>query len=447
MGDLVYGSTTSDFTSSGKNIYERELSLAIDVGAGLLSNGASVSRVECAIDHICLAYGVSEVNVFAVPTMIIASIKLYDGTEFSQMKRISHISNNLLLMEKYNQLSRDICREKYDVDVAYRMLAEVAKTKSYSKLLTILSCGIASGGYAVFFGGRILDVIPAMLTGFLIAFLNFFLSDRSFNAYTRAFVLSIIGGTASVLMCAFMQWIGLSVHPLMVNIGTVMILIPGLMICNAIRDLFAGDLFSGTIQFLNGLLIAIAIAAGYALAVFMFQDLVTFGADPVRSDLEYYLFTFFGGIICAGGFSIFFNTNVKKILASVINAVLTVTVFMLAYEFTDNLFTINLLATIATALCAEIMARIFKTPSTVFMLPSIIVLVPGARVYVSLCALMLPDKIISVYASFSNAVLVFLAMAVGLSVVTFIFQLIAPVKTKFGVRKAVKFKGEGKRKK
>lgn len=54
-----------------------------------------------------------------------------------------------------------------------------------------------------------------------------------------------------------------------VMIGSIMLLIPGIALTNALRDLFAGDTISGILRLLEALIQAGAIACGFALAVFL----------------------------------------------------------------------------------------------------------------------------------------------------------------------------------
>ena len=48
-------------------------------------------------------------------------------------------------------------------------------------------------------------------------------------------------------------------------IGNIMTLIPGVGFTNALRDLFVGDMFTGTIRTVEAVLLAIAIAVGFAI--------------------------------------------------------------------------------------------------------------------------------------------------------------------------------------
>ena len=57
----------------------------------------------------------------------------------------------------------------------------------------------------------------------------------------------------------------------------------------------------------------------------------------------------------------------------------------------EDLFIANMLAAFATAGFAEICARIGKAPSTIFLLPGCIALVPGGSLYKAMRGLLLKD--------------------------------------------------------
>ena len=54
-----------------------------------------------------------------------------------------------------------------------------------------------------------------------------------------------------------------------VIIGNIMLLIPGVGLTNALRDLLVGDNIAGLIRLIEAVIMALAIAAGYFLFVFL----------------------------------------------------------------------------------------------------------------------------------------------------------------------------------
>lgn len=415
--------------------YEKVLDLAMKVGIGLLSSGGSVSRVETAVDRICSAYGVEEVSCAAFPSMVIASIKLKSGHEYSLLKRVQSSSNNLALLEKYNQLSRDICREKYPTDEALEKINGLASSKTRNKWVTMVGAGMVAGFYSMFFGGNFADVIPGFIVAFLMAGLNELLSSRSLNAYASVFIMSLFGGLLSISVCKLFVLCGLQCHCSMVMIGTIMILIPGLMLTNAVRDLFTGDIMSGTFQITNALLLTAVIAAGYAVALLALNPITDFVPAPGYTDWRHYVYFLGSGILGTFGIAAFFNLNFKRIGWALLATVPTLGVYMLLdYFMPDQTFVVVLITALFAAILSEILARVIKTPATVIIIPAIIALVPGSALYYTMEALV-RGNVADAGNYGLTCVLTLLGLAVGICAGAILFQLFNPVKFVRNIKK------------
>lgn len=439
MENVILDNTSSERISE-KNYFDRVLSLAVEVGCGLLSCGCPVSRVEIAVELICKAYGAAEVNVFTIPSMILAVVRLSDESEVTQMKRVYSISNNFEKMEKYNQLSRDICTKKYELHEAAALAAQLRRRHNPGKLALTLSGGVGAGAFAVFYGGTLVDALPAALIGGLMAFSNCLLSRLAFNGYARTFMLSVIGGVLSVVCSWLLCLCGLPCCSSMIMIGTIMVVVPGLVVCNAVRDLFSGEIYSGTFELLNGILITLAIVAGYGASMFVLRDLVNISDPAARSgEWEYYLYRILSCIVGSLAFTVMFNNARKRLIASVFNIVFAFAVYLVMEKFVGDLFVDILVATMAAAFVSEIFARKFKAPSIIFFVPGIIVLVPGGTFYYTVFHLV-SGNAASALAYGQETGLILLGIAVGIIVITVVFQLIHPSKQRKYLRKKINMK-------
>ena len=76
------------------------LDVAMEVGINLLRCGAEIRRVEDTITYISKAYGASEVDVFAIPTLIIATI-LFAFQIYCDFYSYSLIVHYLYVVEVY----------------------------------------------------------------------------------------------------------------------------------------------------------------------------------------------------------------------------------------------------------------------------------------------------------------------------------------------------------
>ena len=167
-------------------------------------------------------------------------------------------------MEQYNSLSRQICRDVPPIPEVDRLIREIKAKKPYPRLLTLWGYMLASGGFAVFFGGSLRDGLAGALVGMGIFFLDQIPFDIA-NNLVKTLLLSLCGGLLSHLSVM----IGLGQNVDMIIIGSIMLLIPGLSFGNAMRDLFGGDLLSGSLKIVQACMIAVMIAIGYAISILL----------------------------------------------------------------------------------------------------------------------------------------------------------------------------------
>ena len=104
------------------------------------------------------------------------------------------------------------------------------------------------------------------------------------------------------------------------------------------------------------------------------------------------IFRIIAGVVSTIGFAIIFRLRVKHIPLAAIDGLVACVVYFVCLEFiSDDLFIANMLASFATAGFAEICARIGKAPSTIFLLPGCIALVPGGSLYNAMRCLLIKD--------------------------------------------------------
>ena len=414
-----------DNSESERTYFDKVLAIAIEVGCGLLSCGCPVGRVELAVEYICNAYGAAAVSVSTFPSMIIAGVKIADGSQVSQLKRVYSISNNFAKMEAYNQLSRDICAKKYPVDEARELVDKLRYSHNQSKIVTALSAGVGAAAFTVFYGGSLIDAIPGGLIGGLMAYLSCIFARLAFNGYARTFMLSLIGGVLSTFMCWLISLTGLVCHLSTVMMGTIMIVIPGLLLCNAIRDLFSGDTYSGTSELLNAVITTLAIVAGYGIPMFVSTTFMEDVAIIKRMGLEDYLYRIISCFLGTTAFTVFFGGAYKRLIPSAIDAMVTFAVYLVMEAFVGDTLVDMLVATAVAAILSEVFARTIKAPAIIFFVPGVIIFVPGRALYLTVSALINKQWDSAIYNG-SEMGKTLLGIVIGLIVVTILFNLISP---------------------
>ena len=243
------------------------LSIALDVAAEILRSGGEIHRVEDTVTRICRAYGAEIVDVFAITSLITAEVRMPDGSYATMNRRVPVTYNHLARLEALNALSRTICKKPISADEVKSRLDVIRLYRPVPEWLCYVGGMLATGGFAVFFGGTVLDGLAAACIAF---FLTLFARLRPIriNSMVKSLISSFAAGVMSVA-CVHMGF-GHNVDKII--IGTIMLEIPGLSFGNALRDLLWGDTLAGTMRFIQAILQTLMIALGYMAALTLFNQ-------------------------------------------------------------------------------------------------------------------------------------------------------------------------------
>ncbi|MEW9698685.1 threonine/serine exporter family protein [Paenibacillus sp. SI8] len=235
-------------------------------GKIMLENGGETYRVEDTMTRVASAFGIPNAHSYVTPTGIIFSI---DGPEqATRLIRISERSTDLHKVTGVNAVSRQISQGELTVPEAFRLLEQIdSASPGYPGWIKIIAASAASGCFLIMFDGTWHDFIPALLTGGAgLAFLNYFHRLVPIKFFSE-FLASLLIGSIAVLFLK--MGIGHDLDKII--IGSVMPLVPGLLITNAVRDLMAGHFVSGLSKGAEAFLTAFAIGAGIAFVLSLFE--------------------------------------------------------------------------------------------------------------------------------------------------------------------------------
>lgn len=241
------------------------ISCMLDIGKEMIKSGAEISRVEDTLIRIGLSYGAKRVNAFALASNILLSIEFQGGEEITRTRRINKgLQNDLAKLEALNDLSRRFCRKSMSVFELHNEYLKIHGSKP-SVFLTYFGNALASGAFAMFFGGNFYDSLVAAVFGLLICFIQYKIAPVCKNSITLMIIVSFISGLLISLVAHPFAFL----HADKIMIGDIMLLVPGVAITNSVRDIFVGDTITGTMRFIECVLSATALAAGFMLAIFV----------------------------------------------------------------------------------------------------------------------------------------------------------------------------------
>lgn len=244
-----------------KSEVKRVLKLALNAGKMLLEYGAETYRVEETINSICRTKGLEQVQSFVVPTGIFLNVE-HDDEYYSLIHRTTVKRIDLEIISMVNDFSRKLLIDHMSLEDGEKELVKIENAPIFSLNLRLLAGGLAGGFFTLLFGGNHIEFLIAFINSILVV-----LFTTMAGRYRISFFLkNLLGGMASMFFALVLVKtagnFAVDAQIDSVIIGSLMPLVPGVAIVNAIRDIISGDFVSGTSRLTEAVLIAVALALG-----------------------------------------------------------------------------------------------------------------------------------------------------------------------------------------
>lgn len=241
--------------------YELAVECCLLAGRLMMESGAETYRAEDTMDRMAQSQELAESQSFVTPTGI-----LFSGNKAlpTRLARINKRTTDLEKIALVNAVSRSLANKEITLEEAYTELKSIEHShKKYPFWVQIVAAAFASGAFLLLFGAKLVDVPTAMIAGGI----GYSIADR-LEARTKVkFFAELLAALVITIIATFSVTYGFGNEVDKIIIGSVMPLVPGLLITNAVRDLMAGHFVSGLSKGAEAFLTASAIGVGVAIVL------------------------------------------------------------------------------------------------------------------------------------------------------------------------------------
>ena len=249
-----------------KKPIEYVLEFIVNISRQMIVSGANLERVELAIGRICDGYGLKDVGVFLLNTHMSVSAAWADGTYATRQIGIPAAGINLDQLKKLNRLSYKVAEEHPDPALLADMLKEAMEFKDYPDLIVLLGQVLGMFCLALILGGTIMDAVAVIPVTIILHYMQKMFSSPSIDRIVaNAFCMWAVT-TAAIVLVRF----GLGDHTGTVVITVSLLVLPGIPLVNAMRNLFCNNEINGILQLLKVALETLSLAIGTYVSFTMF---------------------------------------------------------------------------------------------------------------------------------------------------------------------------------
>jgi len=363
-------------TSAAHADYAERIAFVAELAERLHTYGTTAQRLEGAIDAVARKLGL-ECEPWSNPTGIILSFsdpaRPAGESDTTRLIRLAPGDNDLSKLCKADRIAEEVMAGRMDVASGHAALRQLDYPPRMRTLaMQVLGFGLAAAGMAGLLQLPWLDIATAGVTGLLIGLLQPFTGLGPQLREAADAVAGLIAGTVAVLVAAYVGPLNLNT----VIIVSLIVLLPGMSLTNAVNELTSQHLVSGTARFAGALATVMKLAVGTMIALTV-ADLL--GVEPqvraLRPQPEW--LGWVALVVVAYALAVLFRAqrrDVPLVMASVVVAYAVSKFASDAWGGEVGIF----LSALAMTAAGNGYARWVRRPGALVRLPGIIVLVPGS---------------------------------------------------------------------
>jgi uncharacterized membrane protein YjjP (DUF1212 family) len=390
------------------SVVDPRIDFLIALGRSLHENGIPAHRLEETLVVVAGRLGL-RAEFFSTPTSLISAF----GEPGRQQTVLSRVTPGELRLDRIaalDEVVEALWRHDLTVEQAHARLREAdAAPSPYGSALTVAALAVASGAAARVFGAGLAEIVVSTLLGLIIGGLGV-LAQRSVTV-GRVFEFAAAMTATLLALAAGALWPPLAVAPVIVS--SIIVLLPGLTLTVALNELATGHLVSGTARLTGSLMTLLKLGLGVGLGQQLATLLPALAVRPESAPVALPEWTLAPALLLTTpALAVLFRAH-RRELPWILTGVVTAFVGARLGVHLMGPALGALLGALLAGLAGNLYERRGRRPAVVMILPSLIMLVPGAIGYRSLSFLM-ERNIVAGIDSAVTALLVGVTLVAGL---------------------------------
>ena len=373
-----------------------ELETVLYAGNLLLSSGAEIYRAEETMHRIADAMQIKDMDAYVTNRGIFASGNVPGKGIESRIMSVPDKELNIDKIEAVNELSREFCSNRMDLSYLKASLQNIANMGEQNVGERILSYFLGAGCFSYAIGTSFRDSLCAAIIGSLVGFYMIWSKYRIKSRVLITIIASVLTAVLSNLCVA----IGLGSQLSFIIIGAMMDLVPGVAFVNSVREFSQNNFATGQTLLTSALLTCVSMASGVALVELLVSG--TIMTPSVMYDIPEISYLVMGIRSIAAGlgtiaFALMFRVRKRHFVDCGVMGTITWLAYMICIKIWNNEAIAVFVSGFAAVLASRVLAVLRRCPATVFLMTSLIPLLPGISLYRTIYYLLMGNAQISMH--------------------------------------------------
>ena len=382
------------------------IAFAVKLGQALHRFGTSTHRLEEMMNLVLQKLGLDG-QFFVTPTGIFASFGSPEEHRTSLI-RVESTEVDLGKLALLDKLVNQVIKGEIRVEEGSAKIATVLDSPPrYGAVLSTICFALASGSSARFLGGGWREVLVTTMSGLMLGYLALLMAKFKHTNKVFEPIGAMISAIVAMLVAQYL-------NPFSIYIGTLaglIVLVPGLTVTTAIRELVTRNLVSGTARLMGAMLLFFQIGFGVALG-WKIARLFSTASMVTRPQALPYWTLLVALTISPFCFAVLFRAQPRDILWIMLSCWLSFSGARLGAALLGPELGVCIGA-IAIGIWSNLYSRLSRKPAAITLVPGMMLLVPGSIGFGSLARFIEKDVVSAVETAFSM-ILVAVSLVTGL---------------------------------
>jgi uncharacterized membrane protein YjjP (DUF1212 family) len=365
--------------------YSARIAFVLELAERLHAYGTTAQRLEGALVAVSQKLGL-ECEPWVNPTGMILAFS--DPTtppgdsDTTRVIRIPPGDTDLYKLGEADRIAEDVMAGRIGLAEGYSALRALDRAPGWrGTVMQVLGFGLASAGVAGLLRLPWLDIATAGLIGLLVGMMEWITPKRPRLREASDAISAMLAGSVAILIASFVGPLNLNT----VVIASLIVLMPGMALTNAVNELTSQHLVSGTARFAGAVSTMLKLTVGTMIALTLAQLL---GIDPhVRATRPQHEWVEWVSLLLASfSFAVLLRAHRRDYLVVMLSAIgaYLITRFVGAtWGSPAGIF----LSALAVTAAGNGYARWMQRPGAIVRVPGIILMVPGSASVRSLLTL------------------------------------------------------------
>jgi uncharacterized membrane protein YjjP (DUF1212 family) len=394
--------------------FEARVAFVAELASRLHAYGTTAQRLEGAVEGVAQRLGL-DCEVWSNPTGLILNFADPSRGQHEGITRVIRLEpgeQNLGRLAATDAIAEDVLAGRLAPNDGHAALVALDRpSRRGAHVLAALSFGLSSAAVAGLLGGGVADVATSGAIGVLIGVLYVLAAGRPRLTEALEAIAALVATLLAAAVATFVEPLSLK----SVIVASLIVLMPGLMLTNAVSELSSQQLVSGTARFAGAMMILLKLTFG-TVAAMQVVRLLGWVPQEAATAPPTALAEIAALLAAAYAFAVLFRAarrDYPLVMASVLFGYaltrLGGELGLAAPGFAGGAF----LAGMGVAAASNLYGRLANRPGALVRVPGIILLVPGSVGFRSLGFVMERDVFLGLDTAFS-LVSVLIALVAGL---------------------------------